>query len=650
MEMTMTYLNIQTATFSHSLADVINWAEAEGRSMGPTYEALKIPGRMGMIDEDIGLIPGDLEYFEKKIASLPFAKVSNSNDLEKTRRTSNSRVRNLLRAYEKSHGPAAGPAVSCHRSSYTALIKWVKEREGFVAQGAAFSTSTHKSLFSLRARVEVPLEQLGQANIDKVFAVATVEKRKSLEKAVRLLNELRGLHNTFPELRDMLPNTAFTLPKTSDRAERIVWTSFPERFRTNAEAVFAETLATPQDLAAWAEQQMAAGRPSQDIDREIGEKSAKRGRKPKNTTNARAGYQQAITWLARPQKNAEGNFAHLSTLEDLMARDAIERAIIDQIDRSQRSLLLKDPDKSQTLGGILTNLNTLAKHGLRDPEIVAHMSILKVAHHEFVVTPKEMTEEADHTCRMLRDRPHLAAAFVHAPTTISSKASELREKAVLKGDDGAEDCALRMFASAVAHGLQLSRPLRTSNLISLRYKSSLECAGNITWIKKKTHAELRFKKGEIKNDEAITMHVMGGDAKLLWDWMEIYRPRFLKLRGLPDSPYVFPGSAQPRLLKRNVTLPIGAMAPSTFAELWALGHGIVDLGIDPHKCRHAVATLILAIEPGNFAKVASVLGDTEATVRRHYGKDSGEAAAVSVRAALLAHHPEVFKVMKGKRQ
>lgn len=58
-----------------------------------------------------------------------------------------------------------------------------------------------------------------------------------------------------------------------------------------------------------------------------------------------------------------------------------------------------------------------------------------------------------------------------------------------------------------------------------------------------------------------------------------------------------------------------------------MGDGRIGLGISPHACRHAVATLILAVEPGNFAKAASVLGDTEETVRKHYGRDSGEQAA-----------------------
>jgi hypothetical protein len=57
--------------------------------------------------------------------------------------------------------------------------------------------------------------------------------------------------------------------------------------------------------------------------------------------------------------------------------------------------------------------------------------------------------------------------------------------------------------------------------------------------------------------------------------------------------------------------------------------------------------LCLAVNPGDFATVSSILGNTEDVARRHYGKDSGEAAAKVVRAALLAHHPDIFKRMKG---
>jgi integrase len=91
-------------------------------------------------------------------------------------------------------------------------------------------------------------------------------------------------------------------------------------------------------------------------------------------------------------------------------------------------------------------------------------------------------------------------------------------------------------------------------------------------------------------------------------------------------------------------MPPGCLSPASQLELWAQGER--RLGLTPHQCRHAVATLMLALEPGNFARVAAVLGDTEDTVRRHYGKDSGEAAAAAVRAALQARHPDIWKKLK----
>jgi hypothetical protein len=55
---------------------------------------------------------------------------------------------------------------------------------------------------------------------------------------------------------------------------------------------------------------------------------------------------------------------------------------------------------------------------------------------------------------------------------------------------------------------------------------------------------------------------------------------------------------------------------------------------------------MLAVRPGDFANVSSVLANTEKVARRHYGKDSGEAAAVAVRESLIAHHPDIFARMK----
>ena len=165
-------------------------------------------------------------------------------------------------------------------------------------------------------------------------------------------------------------------------------------------------------------------------------------------------------------------------------------------------------------------------------------------------------------------------------------------------------------------------------------------------MKKRAHAEIRFAPGEIKNGAWVSVHVLGQDAEILWDWIHLHRTRLIKLRELPDSPYVFPGEARPRLVKDAIALPPGCLSPSTFAEWWAEGDARLGLGLTPHECRHATATLCLAIKPGDFATAAAILADTEDTVRKHYARDSGQAAAASVRAALLAHHKPMFRKLE----
>ena len=636
--------NITTGSEA-TLGEVLTWATAAGEDSYAIYELRKVPARMGMADADIGLIPADLVHYHHVIAETPYGAVSNAKNLETARRRGNSRLGSLLERFHAAHGTAKPEGVA---ATYDPVIEAVRDREGFPDEGAEFATSTHKALYALRSRCRVPLGALDQTEVDRVFREATTEKRRALRRAIHLLDRLRRGHNRWPEIASLLPSEALSVPKTTDRAERILWTSLPEEFRREANDVFREVLLTPADLAEWINAQMEAGTPSVEIDRLVIERVKDRGRRPKNSKSAIAGYKAAVTWLVRRHKQQVGSLAALPQLRDLMSRELITSAIDDQIARSDASRNLKDASKSQTLASRLTGLRTIARHGLHDDEIVAHIDVLKVAYHEYIVTPKEMTEDADQTCRMLQNRPDLAARFVNAPQDLARRAREAIAEAKAAGDDEREDAALRLFAAAVQHAIQASRPLRTSNLIALRHRGSREIGGNITWIEKGKHAELRFLKGEIKNDQAVTVHVLGEDAQILWDWIEVHRKRFLELRSLPDSAYVFPGTARPRFVKDAIKMPAGCMAPATMAEVWALGDERIGLGISPHACRHAIATLILAVEPGNFAKAAAVLGDTEETVRRHYGRDSGEQAAKSVRAALLSRHPDIFKQMKRK--
>jgi hypothetical protein len=125
----------------------------------------------------------------------------------------------------------------------------------------------------------------------------------------------------------------------------------------------------------------------------------------------------------------------------------------------------------------------------------------------------------------------------------------------------------------------------------------------------------------------------------------------MELHGIAGSRYLIPGKAMPRLLKDDVDLPRGCFAPSTLDEIWDDGADRIGLALPPHRARHAVATLILAMHTGNYALAASVLADTEETVRKHYGHEDGARAAAEVRKALLASHPDLLRVMtKRNRQ
>ena len=54
------------------------------------------------------------------------------------------------------------------------------------------------------------------------------------------------------------------------------------------------------------------------------------------------------------------------------------------------------------------------------------------------------------------------------------------------------------------------------------------------------------------------------------------------------------------------------------------------------------AAVLWAMHPGNYSLAASVLADTEETVRKHYGHEDGARAAAEVRKALLASPPTCF--------
>lgn len=630
-----------TPTAARTFTDFLNWAIDNGESRDTIYEIRKVPARLDLTEDDLDLVPADLSYFEKVIAVSPYGAVSRSNDLNRARNRGNSRVRRALERFLATCGHGTPDAAV--RAGYDQAIKFLTDHEGFVDRGALFPTSIHKPFLLVRARARTGLRDLDQVEFDRLWHDATPDGRKSLRKFARGIADFRRGSNRWPVLADLLPRQDFVVPLSSDRARRIEWQSLPEAFRKDAEQVFRQTLRQPSDLKAFAKDQVRQGRSAIEIDAEIAARRGEKNRTPKNTESALAGYRQATTWLLRESHSPDTGFVGLETLRDLFTTDALEAACDAQIERSTASSTLKNPDESSVLWSRFTNLTTIARHGLRDPEIVARIGLVRIFYSDYVLSPSEMTADAEAICDRLRKSPHLAAAFVNAPTRLAALAGQAMEAAT---SAFARERALRLSACAAAYAVQVSRALRPGNLFMIRRKATPDCPRNLTWLVDGEQAEIRFTGGEVKNGQTVIVNVQGEDARILWEWDRVHRPNLMELRGIDSSPYLFPGTAAPRLRKSGLNLPTGCMSVASILELWDLGDRHLGLGLTPHQCRHALATLLLAVWPGDFAKVASVLANTEEVARRHYGKDSGEGAAAAVREALLARHPDIFARMK----
>jgi integrase len=626
---------------SWTMMDVIAWAEANGESRDAVYELRKIPARLGLTDDDLGLIPADIAYFEAEVAPSGYAAVTRSADVETAKARGNARARALLRRFHAAQSP--GEVRPDHvRTAWDALIEVLAEHEGFPDRGALLTQGASRSLYILRARARVTPNTLDNAEIARLNADLPAEKRKTLRKAVKRLNMLRGLHNALPGLADMLPREVLAAPAPTDRAPRMAWDDLPAALRADAERVIARALETPADQAAAARARIAAGEDRASV---LVEFETARTRRLGNRRAAVAGYRGAVAWV---WKSAAAHGLPTTDVATLLKSDTVERAIDDHVMRASTSRSLKRAETTQTIANRLTVLTTLARHGLRDTILVEDLDLLARDRRSVVQRARDvaMNEERRVFLAMVARTPQVAVALVNAPRRIAEAAEKRLTAAEAAKKPQAILSALRLYASAVLWALQMSRPVRSGNLIKARVTAAGGALNRLAWIKDGQHAELTFARGEVKNDREVVVSIAGDDARILWRWHRELRPRYLALRGIAHSDYLIPGAAKPRLLKDGVDLPAGTVSPSTLDEIWDAGAEIIGVAMTPHMARHAVATLILARRPGDYAFVAAVLADTEDTVRRHYGHEEGKHAAAAARKALLKAHPDLFKQLR----
>ncbi len=628
----------------NTLKDVEIWAMANGMSRDAVYELRKVPARLGMHDDDLGLIPACVGHFEHAVAPSGYAVVSKSSDLDAARRRGNARVRALLQRYLATAAPADHEAGNV-QALWDPLVEYVASLEGFTERGAPWTRGASRSLSMLRARARCGPADLGQSEIDRINAEIDATKRKSLRKSVARLNRLIAVADRHPAMAGMLPDAHLKNPEAADRARRIEWETLPEAFRTSVDTLLARATETPESQADEARRRIAAGEDRAVV---LADFENQRTREMGNRAAAHATYRGAIAWVLRARLDRGLDPAALTDARAILTAQAIEQALDDHVARSRASVRLKDPEKSQTGHNRMTALRTLARYGLRDPDLAQDIALLAAARAKVVRAPGKdgLEEEARKFCAELLRAPHVATLFVNAPARIAAIALDALDKARAGKNEKHELSALRLFAAAVLFAMQMSRPVRTGNLIRSRVSAAGGALLRLVWLKEGRHAEITFPGNEVKNLRIVKMSIRDEDATIVWRWVSELRPRYMEIHGIAESAYLIPGKAKPRLLKDDVVLPRGCVAPSTLDGIWDDGAGRVGLGLTPHRARHAVATLILALNPGDYALAASVLADTEETVRKHYGHEDGAKAAAEVRKALLASHPELLKTMK----
>jgi hypothetical protein len=379
----------------------------------------------------------------------------------------------------------------------------------------------------------------------------------------------------------------------------------------------------------------------------LAEFESMRTREMGNRAAAHVNYRAAISWVLRGQLDRGLDLTTLADVRALLTVRAIEDALDDHVARSKSSLKLKAADKSQTGHNRITALHTLALYGLRDRVLAEDIKLLAASRSKVVRAPGKdgLAEDAKLFCAELLRAPHLAARFVNAPARLAALAEGLLVEARAAKSEARELSALRLYAAAVLWAMQMSRPVRTGNLIRARVSAVAGTLYRLIWIKDRRHAEITFPVGEVKNNRVVKVGIYEDDAAIVWRWVRELRPRYMELHDITESAYLIPGKAKPRLQKDDVNLPRGCVAPSTLDEIWDDGASHVGVTLSPHRARHAVATLILAMHPGDYARAAAVLADTEETVRKHYGHEDGARAAAEVRKALLASHPDLFRAM-----
>lgn len=218
---------------------------------------------------------------------------------------------------------------------------------------------------------------------------------------------------------------------------------------------------------------------------------------------------------------------------------------------------------------------------------------------------KAMSNTRRQWCEDFLHSRQKTTAFLALPNTLF-RAAQRKMQEYEAGSQYHKNAAIALSIAACAAAIWTSLPLRISTLLKLSYGSK---DADVQLHDAKRGLVITTPPDIVKNGYShryITLtKKVGGDPRAIVAWfVSEVRPRLLE--------------AHAETSRRDPCLLFGGVSYARLNAIWQ--NATLDAGVPmtPHQVRHALATL-LANQPGaDYAIIAALLGDTEATVRKNY--------------------------------
>lgn len=580
-------------------------------------------------------IPADVAAWEDMASRIVWAGAFPAATPSKSEKNFNAWVKRISSAIKRARSAAnpAAPRPAGVVAHWDEMADYTKSAQKMLGPDGKklLPGMSDVSIANLRARLaDVSPQDVNDANASAAMIAAPAGKCPSLRRSIRFFNSLIINRVAHPSIDHLLPSRPIgALPVL--RQSPLDWDLFTPEFLASRNAAIGAAM---QPEARTRTSDRFGGKLGRAALRGDRGGARKRKRRVTNKAVATKAHLAALSWLVRHGFENVADAAGFSDIRGLVTEEAVSRAVRVYVERAKTSDVLKTANETSSATTWLGSLATLARRGLGDDDLAWEIEGFKVSEDLETFADREMSATREAFVRMVDYDPVVARTIVLAAQTLHDEALRGLKAWDTLGTHARIE-VLHTLAAAAMFALQIGRPLRTRNL------NGLTTGGASPQINEPRSGEadpyLIIKKENVKNRRQIENRIHPAYWRIVDDWIRLGREKYIEIhskRGFHDSDYLFPG--------KN-----GMLCRQSFNNIWNRAVRKLGLtGLVPHMMRHVVATLHLAVHPGDYAVVAALLCDSVRTVEKFYARGDGRAAVDLLFETLKSIHPEVAAMLR----